>query len=104
MNSNNNINIINNINSKKKIPNRNPKNDNLNYYLSDISSFLEIKKTKTEIIQKQFRKYLSKKGYYGKFDIRKMAIVYLIKNMIFCNVRPYLFNILKLYNKKINKI
>ena len=86
---------------KKECLNKNPKNNRKSLSLSNISSFKDFKKANTEIIQRQFRKYLSKKGYYGKFDIRKMAIVYLIKNMIFCNVRPYLFNILKIYNKKI---
>ncbi len=86
---------------KKECLNKNPKNKKTSLYLSNISSFKDVQKANTEIIQRQFRKYLSKKGYYGKFDIRKMAIVYLIKNMIFCNVRPYLFNILKLNNKKI---
>ena len=100
----NKINNINNMNSKKKIPNRNPKNDNLNYYLSDISSFLEIKKTKTEIIQKQFRKYLSKKGYYGKFDKRKIVIIYLLKNIIINNIRPYVLNIILLINKQIRSM
>ena len=86
---------------KKECLNKNPKNNRKSLYLSNISSSKDFQKANTEIIQRQFRKYLSKKGYYGKFDIRKMAIVYLIKNMIFCNVRPYIFNILKLYNKKI---
>ena len=93
-----------NKNSKKNIPNRNPKNDLLNYYLSDVSSSLAIKKTKTETIQRQFRKYLSNKGYYGIFDKRKIAIIYLIKNMIIYNIRPYILNILKLNYKKIKII
>jgi hypothetical protein len=86
---------------KKEYLNKNPKNNKTSLYLSNISSFKDVQKANTEIIQRQFRKYLSQKGYYGKFDIRKMAIVYLIKNMIFCNVRPYVFNILNLNNKKI---
>ena len=93
--------INNKNNDKKEYLNKNPKNNKASLYLSNISSYKDLKKANTEIIQRQFRKYLSKKGFYGKFDIRKMAIVYLIKNMIFCNVRPYVFNILKLYNKKI---
>ena len=93
-----------NNNSKKNIPNRNPKNDILKYYLSDISSNLEIKKTKTETIQRVFRKYLSKKGYYGKFDKRKIAIIYLLKNMIIYNIRPYILNIIKLNYKQIKNI
>ena len=99
-----NINSINNINIRKKIPNRNPRNDKLNYYLTDISSFLDTKKAKTEIIQKQFRKYLSKKGYYGKFDKRKIIIIYLIKNIIINNIRPYILNIILLINKQIRSI
>jgi len=87
--------------NKKEYLNKNPKNNRTKLYLSNISSYKDIEKANTEIIQRQFRQYLSKKGYYGKFDIRKMAIVYLIKNMIFFNVRPYVFNILKLNNKKI---
>ena len=90
--------INNKNNDKKEYLNKNPKNNKASLYLSNISSYKDLKKANTEIIQRQFRKYLSKKGFYGKFDIRKMAIVYLIKNIIFCNVRPYVFNILKLYN------
>ena len=86
---------------KKECKNKNPKNNKTNLILSNISSFKEIEKANSEIIQRQFRKHLSKKGYYGKFDIRKIAIVYLMKNMIFFNVRPYVFTILKLNNKKI---
>ena len=93
-----------NKNSTKAMPNRNPKNDLITYYLSDISSSLAIKKTKTETIQRQFRKYLSKKGYYGKFDKRIIAIIFLIKNMIIFSIRPYILNILKLNYKRIKNI
>ena len=69
-------------NEVKYIPNRNP----LNIILSDISN-KNIRKAKTETIQRQFRKYLTKKGYYGKFDKRKIAIVYLLKNILLYNIK-----------------
>ena len=87
-----NANIIKQKNSKKP----------LNYVLSDASP-RSLKKTKTETIQRQFRKYLSKKGYYGKFDKRKIAIIYLLKNMMLYNIKIYVFNILNsLYKDIIN--
>ena len=97
-NNNSNNNNINNI------PNRNPKNKKIKFYLSDISSNKELNKSKTEIIQRQFRKYLSKKGYYGKFDIRKIAVIYLLKNMIIYNIRPFVINILKINYKQLKRI
>jgi hypothetical protein len=86
-------------NSKKKnkikdVPNQNP----MNYILSDVSQN-NLRKTKTETIQRQFRQYLYKKGYYGNFDKRKIAIIYLIKNMILYNVKLYIFNIFKMICK-----
>ena len=51
-----------------------------------------------------FRKYLSKKGFYGKFDKRKIAIIYLLKNMILYNIRPYILYIIKLNYKQIKNI
>ena len=93
------INIINENNTKEIPNNKNP----FNLYLSDISS-RKIKKAKTEIIQRQFRKYLSKKGYYGKFDKRKISIIYLLKNMILCNIKIYVFNTLKILYKDIKDI
>jgi hypothetical protein len=89
---------------KKEYLNKNPKNNKKNLYLTDISSIYEFKKTKTEIIQRQFRKYLNKRGYYGKFDKRKIALIYLIKNMILYNIKPYVLNILKLKYKKLKSI
>ena len=83
---------------------KNSRNDLLNYKLSSISSLDKLKRTKTETIQRQFRKYLSKKGYYGKFDKRKIAIIYLIKYMIVNNVRPYILSVLKLFYKEIKEI
>jgi hypothetical protein len=76
--------------------------NNLNFILPDIPH--NLRKTKTETIQRQFRKYLSKKGYYGNFDKRKIAIIYLIKNMILCNIRIYTFNSIKLIYKEIKNI
>ena len=90
--------------NNKNYLNKNPKNNKKNLYLTDISSIYEFKKTKTEIIQRQFRKYLNKKGYYGKFDKRKIALIYLIKNMILYNIKPYVLNILKLKYKKLKSI
>ena len=87
--------------NNKNYLNKNPKNNKKNLYLTDISSIYEFKKTKTEIIQRQFRKYLNKKGYYGKFDKRKIALIYLIKNIILYNIKPYVLNILKLHYKKL---
>ncbi len=81
----------------KNFHNRNPKNNHL--YLSELSTFSEIKKANTEKIQRQFRKYLTRKGYYGKYDKRKIAIIYLIKNMVVYIIRPYVLNILKLCYK-----
>ena len=88
-----------NINEIKHIPNRNP----LNLVLSDISD-KNIRKAKTETIQRQFRKYLTKKGYYGKFDKRKIAIVYLLKNILLYNIKLYAFNIIKLMYRDIKNI
>ena len=93
------INIINENNVENIPNNRNP----LNLYLSEIS-LREIQKAKTEIIQRQFRRYLSKKGYYGKFDKRKISIIYLLKNMILCNIKIYVFNTLKILYKDIKDI
>jgi len=87
------------INEVKHIPNRNP----LNLVLSDIS-MKNIRKSKTETIQRQFRKYLTKKGYYGKFDKRKIAIVYLLKNILLYNAKLYVFNIIKLTYRDIKNI
>ena len=85
----------------KKINKNNDINDNniniiqnkkpVNYILSAVSTD-NIRKTKTETIQRQFRKYLYKKGYYGNPDKRKIAIIYLLKNMILCNIILYIFN------------
>jgi len=86
-------------NEVKHIPNRNP----LNLVLSDIS-LKNIRKSKTETIQRQFRKYLTKKGYYGKFDKRKIAIVYLLKNILLYNIKQYVFNIIKLTYRDIKNI
>ena len=86
-------------NEVKHIPNRNP----LNIILSDISN-KNIRKAKTETIQRQFRKYLTKKGYYGKFDKRKIAIVYLLKNILLYNIKLYVFNIIKLMYRDIKNI
>ena len=69
-------------------------NNKLKYSLSDISN-LELKRTKTERIQKQIRKYLTNKGFYGKFDHRKIAIVFLLKNILDYNIKPYVFNYFK---------
>ena len=88
-----------NNNEVKHIPNRNP----LNLVLSDISN-KNIRKAKTETIQRQFRKYLTKKGYYGKFDKRKIAIVYLLKNILLYNTKLYVFNIIKLMYQDIKNI
>ena len=82
--------------------NRNPKNNNL--LLSELSTFSEIKKANTEIIQRQFRKYLSKRGYYGTYDKRKIAIIYLLKNMVVYTIRPYILNIIKLHYKSMKNI
>ena len=90
--NNKNIGILNQNNNKG---NRNPANDLLNYQLSSLSSFKNLKRTKTQTIQRQFRKYLSKKGYYGRFDKRKIAIIYLIKYMIVNNIKSYILSVLK---------
>ena len=87
-----NIEILNQNNNKG---NRNPANDLLNYQLSSLSSLKNLKRTKTQTIQRQFRKYLSKKGYYGHFDKRKIAIIYLIKYMIINNIKSYILSMLK---------
>ena len=81
-------------NKIKDVNNRNP----MNYILSDVSQN-NLRKTKTETIQRQFRQYLYKKGYYGNFDKRKIAIIYLIKNMILYNIKLYMFNIFKMLCK-----
>ena len=94
--NNKNSNTNNNSNNN---PNRNP----LNYIISEISTN-NIKKDKTEIIQRQFRKYLCKKGYYGKFDKKKMVIIYLLKNKILNNIRSYVFNNFILIYKEIKII
>ena len=92
-NSNNkNLGILNQNNNKG---NRNPGNDLLNYQLSSLSSLNNLRRTKTQTIQRQFRKYLSKKGYYGQFDKRKIAIIYLIKYMIINNIKSYILSVLK---------
>lgn len=88
-----------NINEMKHIPNRNP----LNIVLSDIS-IQNIRKAKTETIQRQFRKYLTKKGYYGKFDKRKIALIFLLKNILLYNIKIYVFNIIKLKYREIKNI
>ena len=90
--SNKNLEILNQ-NSNKG--NRNPGNDLLNYQLSSLTSLNNIKRTKTQTIQRQFRKYLSKKGYYGKFDKRKIAIIYLIKYMVINHIKSYILSVLK---------
>ena len=71
----------------------------MNYQLSSISSLNELKRTKTQVIQRQFRKYLSKKGYYGHFDKRKIAVIYLLKNMIIYNIKPFILNMFILLYK-----
>ena len=81
----------------------NPKKNALNYNLSEISN-TNVRKTKTETLQRQFRKYLYRKGYYGNFDKRKIAIIYLLKNMVLYNIKLYLFNILKSIYKDILNI
>ena len=99
-----NIKIINNKNNiNDKNINYNANKNAINYTLSEISTN-NLRKTKTETIQRQFRKYLYKKGYYGNFDKRKIAIIYLLKNMILYNIKLYLFNILKLIYKDIKDI
>ena len=47
------------------------------------------------LIQRAYRNHLSKKGFFGEFDIRKMSIVFLLKSMINYNIKPYIFNLLK---------
>ena len=94
-----NINVLN-----QNQRNRNPRNDLLNYQLSSISSLNELKRTKTQVIQRQFRKYLSKKGYYGHFDKRKIAVIYLLKNMIIYNIRPFILNMFILLYKDITNM
>ena len=96
--SKNNANSNNNNNSNNA-PNRNP----LNYIISEVSTN-NIKKEKTEMIQRQFRKHLCKKGYYGQFDKRKMVIVYILKNKILNSIRSYVFNIFLLIYKDIKNI
>ena len=76
-------------------------NENRNKILEISSNLI---KTKTEIIQRQFRKYLYKKGYYGKFVKRKMALIYLLKNMAIYNIKFYVFNTIKLIYKEIKSI
>ena len=93
-NANSNINI-----NSNNVPNRNP----LNYIISEVSTN-NIKKEKTEMIQRQFRKHLREKGYYGKFDKRKMVIVYILKNKILNSIRSYVFNIFLLIYKDIKNI
>ena len=83
------------LNQNNNNRNRNPGNDLLSYQLSSLSSLNDLKRTKTLTIQRQFRKYLSKKGYYGKFDKRKIAIIYLIKYMIITNIKSYILCMLK---------
>ena len=91
------------LNQKKNIRNINSRND-LNYQLSSLSSFNNLKRTKTLSIQRQFRKYLSNKGYYGKFDKRKIAIIYLIKYMAINSVKTYILNIFKSFYRESTEI
>ena len=90
---------INKNNNNKR--NRNPQNELLEYQLSSFSSFNQLKRTKTQTIQRHFRKYLTKIGYYGKFDKRKIAIIYLIKYMIINNIKSYILKMFQSFYKEI---
>ena len=92
-----------NIMDIKDEPKDKNKRNILSYTLSDVSHN-NLRKTKTETIQRQFRQYLYRKGYYGNFDKRKIAIIFLLKNMILYNVKLYVFNILKIVYKDIKNI
>ena len=85
-----------NLNKNSNKGNRNPRNDLLDYQLSSLSTFSHLQRTKTQTIQRQFRKYLTRKGYYGVFDKRKIAIIYLIKFMIINNIKSFILSELKL--------
>ena len=50
---------------------------------------------KITLIQRAYRNHLSKNGFFGEFDIRKMSIIFLLKSMINYNIKPYIFNLLK---------
>ena len=91
------------LNQKKNLRNKNSRND-LNYQLSSLSSINNLKRTKTQTIQRQFRKYLSNKGYYGKFDKRKIAIIYLIKYMAINSIKNYILNIFKSFYRESTEI
>ncbi len=88
-----------NDNNLKNIPNRNPLNN-----IASEASENNIKRIKIEIIQRQFRRYLCKKGFYGKFDKRKIIIVYLLKNKVLSNIKIYVFNLFLLIYKEIKNI
>ena len=83
---------------------KNEKKKNQFNFTINSNSINNLRKTKTEIIQRQFRKYLNKKGYYGNFDKKKIIIIYLLKNRILYNIKLFLFNILKLVYKDIVNI
>ena len=89
------------INKNNNKRNRNPQNEFLEYQLSSFSSFNQLKRTKTQTIQRHFRKYLTKIGYYGKFDKRKIAIIYLIKYMIINNIKSYILKMFQSFYKEI---
>ena len=89
------------LNKNNNTKNINSRNDYFNFQLSSCSSLNKLKRAKTQIIQRQFRKYLSKKGYYGHFDKRQIAIIYLIKYMVINSVRPYILRILRSLYKEI---
>ena len=73
----------------------------LKYILSCLSSYDDNRRAKTEIIQRQYRKHLKIKGYYGKFDVRKIAIIYLLKNIVIYNIKSYVLGIMKSNYKEI---
>ena len=89
------------INKNNNKRNRNPQNELLEYQLSSFSSLNQLKRTKTQTIQRHFRKYLTKIGYYGKFDKRKIAIIYLIKYMIINNIKSYILKMFQSLYKEI---
>ena len=90
--------------NKNNKGNRNQPKELLEYQLSSLSSLNQMKRTKTQTIQRHFRKYLTKIGYYGKFDKRKIAIIYLIKYMIINNIRLYILTMLKSLYKEITEM
>ena len=90
--------------NKNNKGNRNQPKELLEYQLSSLSSLNQMKRTKTQTIQRRFRKYLTKIGYYGKFDKRKIAIIYLIKYMIINNIRLYILTMLKSLYKEITEM